>query len=83
MIYVCVEREGQFGLHLYVSKEMIPYFFSGGHWNYARDSIANLRMSTSVLLFPNFKKISWLLAKLYMDVFTHAKIDQSHHPITM
>ena len=33
MMYVCVEREGQFGLHLYVCKEMIPYFFASGHWN--------------------------------------------------
>ena len=38
MIYFCVEREGEFGLHLYVCKEIILYFFAGGHWNYARDS---------------------------------------------
>ena len=64
MIYVCVEREGEFGLYLYVSKEMISYFFAGGHWIYARDSIVNLRMSVSALLFSSFKKINWLLTKL-------------------
>ena len=72
IVYVCVEREGEFGLHLYVCKEMILYFFAGGHWNYARDSIVNLIMSVSVLLFSNFKKINWLLTKLYMDVFRDA-----------
>ena len=63
-IFVCVEREGEFRLHLYFCKETIPYFFAGGHWNYAGDSIVNLRMSVSVLLFSNFNKISWLLTKL-------------------
>ena len=38
MVYICVEREGKFGLHPYGCKEMIPYFFAGGHWN--RYSIA-------------------------------------------
>ena len=90
MIYVCVEREGKFNLHLNVYKKMIPYFFAGGHWNYVRDSIVNLRMSVSVLLFSNFKKINWLLRKLYMDVFTDANkvmsinksIASSHHNVT-
>ena len=70
LVYVCVEREGEFGLHLYFCKQMIPYFFAGGHWNYSRDTIVNLRISASVLLFSNFKKINWSLTKLYMNVST-------------
>ena len=68
---------------------MIPYFFTGGHWNYVRDSIVNLRMSVYVLLFSTFKKINWLLRKLYMDVFTdvnevmsiNKSIASSHHNV--
>ena len=90
MMYVCVEHEGEFGLHLYVCKEMIPYFFTGGHWNYARDGIVNMRISVSVLLFSNFKKINWSLTKLYMDLFIDANklisinksIASSHHNMT-
>ena len=44
MLYVRAEREGEFGLHLFVCKEMLPYFFAAGHWNYARDGVAYLRM---------------------------------------
>ena len=43
MMYVRAEREGEFGLHLYCCKKMIPYFFAVGHWNYARDGIVYLR----------------------------------------
>ena len=50
----------------------------------------NLRMSVFVLLFSNFKKINWLLTKLYMDVFTDANklisinksIASSDHDVT-
>ena len=90
MIYVCAEREGEFGLHLFACKEMISYFFAGGHWNYVRDSIVNLIISVSALLFSDFKKISWSLAKLCMDVFTdnnklisiNKSIESSHHNVT-
>ena len=69
---------------------MIPYFVAGGHWNYARDSIVNLRMSVSVLLSSNFKKINWPLTRLYTDVFTDNNklisikklIASSHHNMT-
>ena len=42
MMYIRAEREGEFGLHLYCCKKMIPYFFADGHWNYARDGIVYL-----------------------------------------
>ena len=42
MMYIRAEREGEFGLHLYCCKKMIPYFFAAGHWNYARDGIVYL-----------------------------------------
>ena len=43
MLYIRAERIGEFSLHLYACKEMIPYFFAAAHWNYARDSICYLR----------------------------------------
>ena len=53
MMYCRAEREGDFALHLYACANMIPYFFSAGHWNYARDGIAYLnsmsKLSPSVL----------------------------------
>ena len=52
-------------------KDMVPYFFAGGHWKYPRDSIVNLRMDISMLFFSNFKKINWPLTELFMNVFTN------------
>ena len=44
LMYVRAEREGEFGLHLYVCKKMTPYIFAAGHWNYARDGTVYIRM---------------------------------------
>ena len=44
MLYVRAEREGEFALHLYACKKMLPYFFAAGYWNYARDGVAYIRM---------------------------------------
>ena len=44
MLYIRAEREGDFSLHLYASKEILPYFFAAGHWNYARDGVAFISM---------------------------------------
>ena len=90
MIFISAVPEGEFGLHLYACKDMIPYFFAGGHWNYSRDSIVNLRMDVSVLFFSNFKKMNWSLTELYMNVFTdnnkltsiNKSIALSHHNLT-
>jgi len=35
-MFLRAEREGDWLLHLYCVKQMLPYFFSAGHWNYAR-----------------------------------------------
>ena len=43
MIYVRAERKGEFALHLYACKKMMPYFFAAGHVNYARYGICYLR----------------------------------------
>ena len=80
MIYVCVEREGEFGLYLYVCKEMISYFFAGGHWIYARDSIVNLRMSVSALLFSSFKVVFTDVNKL---ISINNSIVSSHQNVTL
>ena len=90
MIFISAVPEGEFGLHLYACKDMIPYFFAGAHWNYPRDSIVNLIMNVSVLFFLNFKKINCSLTELYMTVFTDDKelmsikksIGLSHHNVT-
>ena len=38
------KRKGEFSLQLHASKRMRAcFFFAGGHWNYARDSICYLR----------------------------------------
>ena len=39
MLFIRAEREGEFPLHLYACKEMLPYFFAAGHINYARYGI--------------------------------------------
>ena len=44
LLYIRAEREGEFALHLYVCNQMLPYFFAAGHWNYARDGVAYVRM---------------------------------------
>ena len=36
MMFVRAEREGDWPLHLYTVKEMIPFFFAARHVNYAR-----------------------------------------------
>ena len=36
LLYIRAEREGEFVLHLYACKKMMPYFFAAGHVNYAR-----------------------------------------------
>ena len=58
LMYVRAEREGEFGLHLYACKKMLPYFFAAGHWNYARDGVVYLRMMESlpVSLMNKFMK---------------------------
>ena len=43
MMYIHAEREGEFGLHLYCCKKMMPYFSAAGPWNYAQYSIVYLR----------------------------------------
>ena len=43
MMYIRAEREGDWGLHLVAVKAMIPYFFSAGHFNYARYGLYYLR----------------------------------------
>ena len=39
MAFVKAEREGDFALHLYCCRMMMPYFFSAKHVNYARYGI--------------------------------------------
>ena len=35
-LFLRAEREGDWLLHVYSLKRMVPYFFAAGHWNYAR-----------------------------------------------
>ena len=43
MIYVRVEREAEWSLHLWAMQQMIPYFFAAWHVNYARYGLYYLR----------------------------------------
>ena len=43
MSYVRAEREGDWLLHVYCVKAMMPYFFAAGHQNYARLGLVYLR----------------------------------------
>ena len=36
MAYIRAKREGEWLLHLAAIRQMIPYFFAAGHFNYAR-----------------------------------------------
>ena len=42
MLFVRAEREGEFPLHLYACHQLVPYFFAGGHINYARYGLCYL-----------------------------------------
>ena len=35
-LFVRAEREGDWLLHMYCLRRMLPYFFASSHWNYAR-----------------------------------------------
>ena len=43
MAYVRAEREGEWLLHVYCVKAMMPYFFAAGHQNYVRSDLVHLR----------------------------------------
>ena len=43
MAFVRAEREGDWPLHLWAVKEMLPYFFAAGHHHYARYGLYYLR----------------------------------------
>ena len=43
MLFVRAEREGDWPLHLWAVKEMLPYFFAASHINYARYGLYYLR----------------------------------------
>lgn len=43
MVFVRAEREGDWPLHLWAVKQMMPYFFASAHFNYARYGLHYLR----------------------------------------
>ncbi len=55
MLFVRAEREGDWPLHLWAVKEMLPYFFAASHINYARYGLCYLRS----------------MEKLPKDILTH------------
>ena len=48
MLYVRAEREGDWPLHLVAMKQMLSYFFTSGHVNYARYGLYYLRSMESL-----------------------------------
>ena len=51
MLFIRAERQGEFPLHLYACKKMLPYFFAAGNINYARYGFCYL--TTMSKLPPN------------------------------
>lgn len=43
MTFIRAERAGDWPLHLYAVEKMLPYFFTAGHFNYARYGVYYLR----------------------------------------
>ena len=83
MMYIRAEREGEFGLHLYCCKKMIPYFFAAGHWNYARDSIVYLRsiekMPTNLLnRFMNGEHVIRIKDGLFNGIWSDMAIETTY-----
>ena len=83
MLYIRAEREGDFGLHLYACNEMLPYFFSAGHWNYARDGIAYLSTMENLPrdLLESFLKgehVVHLKAGWWNGIWTDMAIESSY-----
>ena len=58
MSYVRAEREGDWILHFYCVKAMMPYFFAAGHQNYARLGLVYLRAIENLPnnVLPHFLK---------------------------
>ena len=58
MEYVRAEREGDWLLHVYCVKAMMPYFFAAGHQNYARLGLVYLRTIENLPsnILPYFQK---------------------------
>ncbi len=49
IIYVRVEWEAEWSLHIWAMQQMIPYFFAAGHGNYARYGLYYLRSMERLL----------------------------------
>ena len=59
LLYVRAKREGEFRLHLYVCKQMMPYFFfAEGHFNYVRYGLCYINSMEKLLneIFESFMK---------------------------
>lgn len=48
MLFVRVEREGNWPLHLWAAESMLQYFFSAGHWNYLRSALVYLNQMSNL-----------------------------------
>ena len=83
MLYIRAEREADFSLHLYASKEMLPYFFAAGHWNYARDGVAYVRMMENLPVgllvgFLNGEHVIHLQKGWWNGIWTDMAIETSY-----
>ena len=63
MSYVRDEREGDWLLHVYCVKAMMPYFFAAGHQNYARLGLVYLRAIENLPdnVLPHFLKVQHIM----------------------
>ena len=86
MLFVRAEREGDFLLHYYACKQMMPYFFAASHWNYARDGLVYIRsmerLPNSVLTpFLEGKHVVYLAEGLWNGIWTDMSIESTYMKI--
>ena len=88
MTYIRAEREGDWLLHVYCVKAMMPYFFAAGHQNYARLGLVYLRTIENLPenILPYFLKgkhvmrhIKGLWNSIWSDMFIESTFMRYGH----
>ena len=84
MTYIRAEREGDWLLHVYCVKAMMPYFFAAGHQNYARLGLVYLRTIENLPenILPYFlkgKHVMRHIKGLWSDMFIESTFMRYGH----
>ncbi len=81
MTYVRAESEGDWLLHVYCVKAMMPYFFAAGHQNYARSGLVYLRAIENLpeIILPYFLKGKHVMRGIWTDMFIESTFMRYGH----